>query len=63
VQGGFMENQKLIDFYSKNLEKLDNEWKKNCFDGKRSIRESGDLYFNSKAFWEFVVKKFRKKHE
>lgn len=56
-----MENTELINFYYKNLEKLDTQWKNSCFNGTRSIKESGDLYFNTKAFWKFVSDKFRER--
>jgi hypothetical protein len=51
-KGDFMKN--IYDFYSKNLNKLDEEWKKFCFTTNRDIKDAGDFYYNEEMFWVFV---------
>jgi hypothetical protein len=47
----------LLDFYNKNLEKLDTDWKAHCFE-KYKGKAIGDVYFSSTAFWKFVKERF-----
>lgn len=47
----------VMDFYSKNLETLDNQWKHHCLSNYKG-REAGDKYHSSSAFWRFVEERF-----
>jgi hypothetical protein len=49
----------IYDFYSKNLNKLDTEWKDFCFSYSKNVKEAGDMYYNEGDFWIFVEDKFK----
>lgn len=48
----------LMEFYTKNLEKLDSKWKVFCFKNFKG-RMIGDMYNNHHAFWSFVEKEYK----
>ena len=48
----------IYDFYSKNLNKLDEEWKLFCFSTGKSVKDAGDFYYNEEMFWVFVEDKY-----
>lgn len=48
----------IYDFYSKNLNKLDSEWKEFCFKVNKTLQEAGDSYYNERMFWDFVEARY-----
>jgi hypothetical protein len=58
-----MEDKKMLDFYFKNLESLDDAWYNHCFMQGRypNPKESARQYRSHNAFWHFVEQKFKEK--
>jgi hypothetical protein len=59
-----MDEVELLDFYSKNLDSLEDQWDDFCFwEGRFTYEEADKKFNNEDSFWDFVKDMFNKQKD